>query len=148
MFSVRISFFVFQIFIILKISNADEEVSVCGAKCATTCTQGSSYRWCGVWSNSKYGKWDYCSWQGLTISGERCKTACQKKDRTSYYWCETSDSWNYCSPSKASGHSYNCTGTSGWIIFGVICGVVVAIVCCAVSISAIKSCCWTQSYPS
>ena len=139
--SLLIAFWLFS----LKSTNADAEVTVCGAKCATQCTQGSTYRWCGVWSNSKYSKWDYCSRPGQAISGERCVSSCQKKDRTSYYWCKTADSWNYCSPSRGSGHSTNCTGTSGWTIFGVLCGIVIAIVCCVYLKPVFRSCCCSDS---
>ena len=140
MFWVKLSLLVIFYLIILKSTNANEEVTVCGAKCSTKCTMGSSYRWCGVWSNTKYSKWDYCSWPGQTTGGERCVSTCEKKDRTPYYWCKTRDSWGYCSPSRGSGHSTNCTGTSGWTIFGILCGIVVAVVCCVVLIPVIKSC--------
>ena len=137
MFSVKIS-----LLLIYCLKSTYAEVTVCGAQCATKCTEGSSYSWCGVWSNSKYSKWDYCSSPGMTISGEKCvnMNKCQKYGGTSYYWCKTRDSWDYCSPSEASGLSTNCTGGSGWKIFWALCGIVVAIVLIVVFVPWVRRC--------
>ena len=142
MFWVKLSLLVIFYLIILKSTNANEEVTVCGAKCATKCTMSTShsYMWCGVWSITRNSKWDYCSLPGQTTSGEPCVSSCQKKGRSLYYWCETKDSWDYCSPPKASGHGINCTGTSGWTIFGFLCGIVGAVLCCLVCFFVLRSC--------
>ena len=137
---VKISLLVLCYHLIL-LNSTNAQVTVCGAECATKCTMGMGYTWCGIWSSTKYSKWDYCSRSGSTLNGEACVSSCGREERTSYYWCKTRDSWDYCSPSAASGHNYNCTGTSGYIWLGVICGLVLIIVCCFVLRNVFKSCC-------
>jgi len=137
---VKIGLLLLCFLVLMNPTQAD--VTVCGAKCATRCTRGFGYTWCGIWSNSEHSEWDYCSRYGTTITGEACVSRCGTgEERTLYFWCKTRDSWNYCSPSTASGHESGCTGGYGFIVLGVGCGLVVIIVCCIVLMPVFKSCC-------
>jgi len=60
-------------------------------------TYGEDYYWCRTGNSN--GDWEYCSYDGkTTIYGIGCYDSCAKKGGTKYYWCKTSDGWDYCSP--------------------------------------------------
>ena len=100
-------------------SAVTEMATVCGMKCLTPCARSSSgYSWCGQWSSKPKASgttWDYCSIEGYTIYGKKCKNKCYNHKDTRYFWCNLEDgSWDYCSPSRLYGNgNYGCYWTSG-----------------------------------
>ena len=139
MFLVTIGLLVTYCFISLESTSIrlpDRAVTLCGEECATDeCTmRWSGYRMCSLTRSGKHSKplVQYCSLPGQTIRGELCENSCQKWGRTAYFWCQTGDSWDYCSPSKASGNAGDCTSNVWWIILGIVCGIVVLAVACVV----------------
>merc|ERR1712211_62004 len=57
-----------------------------------------NYYWC---RHSGDGSWDYCSLdEKHTRYGEDCTSACTNEGKD-YFWCDTADGWDYCSPKCA-----------------------------------------------
>jgi len=100
--------------------------TIYGQECTGECgTHGKKYWWCektprwpgksGRGGKNPDASWDYCSpapqvvqnsgsqnssevkAQFFTRYNEPCKDACESRDKD-YFWCNTIDSWDYCSP--------------------------------------------------
>ena len=74
--------------------------TIYGSKCFSSCQKHKDYWFCYT---SQGGFWDYCSPPRdpqSTYLGKECKGECEFSSGVwskSYYYCYTTDSWDYCS---------------------------------------------------
>merc|ERR1711915_125583 len=96
----------------------ETELTRKGQICRSKCSHGGKKSaWCMIYSNSRaYSSWEYCSLKlGETISGMKCMSECGRKGED-YFWCNTQEDWDYCSPNYDAWLSQGSTFTSYPII--------------------------------
>lgn len=106
------------------------EVSIYGVRCSSICSDwGESYNWCRLYGGKDGSAWDYCSTSpNLTTHSAECTDECARR-KEEYFWCNTAESWDYCSPTVSDGNFY-VYGTHPSYLFVWIFWLPLGIICC------------------